>query len=57
MTSGSTPAPGHAFLNDAFNGPKPLRPLIKVLGMGPEPTSAADAWTRIDTFFTTHLRP
>lgn len=51
------PGAGHAFLNDARNGPKPLRPLLKVLGMGPEPTSAADAWARIEAFFTAHLRP
>jgi len=49
------PAAGHAFLNDAENGPRPLRPLFRVAGMGPEPASAVDAWARIETFFDTHL--
>jgi carboxymethylenebutenolidase len=46
----------HAFLNDAENGPRVLRPLMRVMGMGPEPVSAADAWQRIDAFFGQHLR-
>jgi carboxymethylenebutenolidase len=49
------PAAGHAFLNDASNGPAPLRPLLKVLHIGPEPASALDAWRRIEAFFAEHL--
>jgi carboxymethylenebutenolidase len=51
----SYPDAGHAFLNDAPTGPKVLRPLMRVTGMGPEPASAADAWQRIDAFFMEHL--
>jgi carboxymethylenebutenolidase len=29
---------------------------MRVMGMGPEPVSAADAWQRIDAFFGQHLR-
>ncbi len=50
------PAAGHGFLNDAETGPRPLRPLLRVLGVGPEPAAAADAWRRIEAFFATHLR-
>ncbi|MFJ9709454.1 dienelactone hydrolase family protein [Streptomyces sp. NPDC101234] len=49
------PQAGHAFLNDAEVGPRPLRPLFRVMGMGPDPEAAADAWRRIETFFATHL--
>lgn len=49
------PAAGHSFLNDAPNGPRPLRPVLKVFNVGPEPDSAADAWRRIETFFAQHL--
>ncbi|MFJ2210751.1 dienelactone hydrolase family protein [Streptomyces sp. NPDC101062] len=50
------PQAGHAFLNDAEVGPRPLRPLLRVTGMGPHPEAAADAWRRIETFFGTHLK-
>ena len=50
------PDAGHSFLNDAETGPWYLRRMLKVSGMGPEPTSAADAWQRIDAFFGRHLR-
>ncbi|ADI13125.1 putative carboxymethylenebutenolidase [Streptomyces bingchenggensis BCW-1] len=50
------PQAGHAFLNDAEVGPRPLRPLFRVTGMGPHPEAAADAWQRIETFFDTHLK-
>lgn len=50
------PNAGHSFLNDEEIGPRPLRPLFRVAGMGPEPASAEDAWQRIETFFGTHLR-
>lgn len=49
------PAAGHAFLNDTMNGPRLLRPLLRVSGAGPEPASAADAWLRIEAFFAAHL--
>ncbi len=50
------PAAGHAFMNDGPAGPRPLRPLFKVMNIGPEPRSAADAWTRIEAFFAQHLQ-
>ncbi len=50
------PKAGHSFLNDADAGPRVLQPLQRVLGVKPEPESAADAWTRIDSFFHHHLR-
>jgi carboxymethylenebutenolidase len=34
-----------------------LRPIVRVMGFGPHPESAADAWTRIDAFFGEHLTP
>jgi carboxymethylenebutenolidase len=49
------PAASHAFLNDAETGPRALRPLLRVAGIGPEPESAKDAWNRIELFFATHL--
>ncbi len=49
------PGAGHAFLNDIENGPRVLRPLFRVAGMGPEPAAAADAWKRIEAFFAEHL--
>jgi carboxymethylenebutenolidase len=49
------PAASHAFLNDAETGPRLLRPLLRVAGIGPEPISAADAWSRIESFFAAHL--
>lgn len=51
------PSAGHSFLNDAPNGPRLLRPVMRrVLGVGPEPEAAADAWARIEAFFAEHLR-
>ncbi|MBM7785142.1 dienelactone hydrolase family protein [Tenggerimyces flavus] len=49
------PNAGHSFLNDAETGPKLLRPIMRITGMGPEPIAAADAWQRIDSFFHEHL--
>jgi len=49
------PAASHAFLNDAETGPRLFRPLLRLAGIGPEPASAADAWSRIESFFATHL--
>jgi carboxymethylenebutenolidase len=50
------PAAGHSFLNDAETGPRALRQLFRVAGMGPEPAAASDAWRRIEDFFAQHLR-
>jgi carboxymethylenebutenolidase len=50
------PAASHAFLNDAEAGPQFLRPIMRVAGIGPEPVAAADAWARIETFFSAHLK-
>lgn len=47
---------GHSFLNDRPVGPRVLRPLMRVGGIGPHPEAAADAWTRIEAFFADHLR-
>jgi carboxymethylenebutenolidase len=49
------PAASHAFLNDAAAGPRVLRPLLRIAGIGPESESAKDAWNRIEGFFATHL--
>lgn len=49
------PDAGHAFLNEKMAGPIAVRPLMRVFGIGPNPEAAADAWNRIDEFFTTHL--
>jgi carboxymethylenebutenolidase len=49
------PRASHAFLNDAEAGPRVLRPLFRVAGIGPEPGSAHDAWQRIADFFSAHL--
>lgn len=51
------PSAGHSFLNDAESGPAAARLLTRrILGAGPEPVAAADAWHRIDVFFREHLR-
>lgn len=50
------PTAGHSLLNDAPNGPRVLRPLLKVAHVGPDPVAAADAWRRIEAFFGRHLR-
>jgi carboxymethylenebutenolidase len=50
------PDAGHAFLNDAEDGPAAMRFLTKrILGVGPSPKAAADAWMRIEAFFGEHL--
>jgi len=50
------PGAGHSFLNSAPNGPRILRPLLRVAGIGPDPAAADDAWRRIETFFHANLR-
>nr|WP_042197284.1 dienelactone hydrolase family protein [Kibdelosporangium sp. MJ126-NF4]CEL22860.1 Dienelactone hydrolase family [Kibdelosporangium sp. MJ126-NF4]CTQ90000.1 Dienelactone hydrolase family [Kibdelosporangium sp. MJ126-NF4] len=47
---------GHSFLNDSEIGPQPVRVIMRIAGMGPQPGAAADAWQRIETFFGEHLR-
>ncbi|WP_020554362.1 dienelactone hydrolase family protein [Embleya scabrispora] len=50
------PDAGHSFLNETDNAPPALRPVLRtILGIGPEPAAAADAWQRIETFFARHL--
>jgi carboxymethylenebutenolidase len=50
------PGAGHSFLNDAPNGLRVLSPLLRVMGAGPHPEAAADAWRRIEEFFAVHLK-
>jgi carboxymethylenebutenolidase len=50
------PTAGHAFLNDAETGPRVLRPLFRVAGVGPSPDAAPDAWRRIEDFFAARLQ-
>ncbi len=47
---------GHSFLNDAESGPRLLRPLFRVMGVGPDPRSAPEAWQRIEDHFAKHLK-
>ncbi len=50
------PTAGHSFLNDEESGPRPVRAITRrVMGAGPDPAAAADAWARIDAFFSAHL--
>ena len=50
------PKASHQFLNEGRNGPWALKALGRVVGVGPEPDSAADAWQRIAAYFAEHLR-
>lgn len=50
------PNAGHSFLNDMEVGPRPVLPLLRITGVGPEPDTATDAWQRIEAFFGKHLR-
>lgn len=50
------PNAGHSFLNATNNAPALIRPLMRLAHGGPEPVAAADAWRRIETFFSEHLR-
>ncbi|WP_394770346.1 dienelactone hydrolase family protein [Lacisediminihabitans sp.] len=52
------PEAGHAFLNEEETGPPIMRFALKrIIGAGPNPEAAADAWRRIDDFFAEHLTP
>ncbi|HEY2300074.1 MAG TPA: dienelactone hydrolase family protein [Jatrophihabitans sp.] len=51
------PGVGHAFLNDEMTGPRSLRPIERVLNVGPRPEAAADAWARIEAYFANYLTP
>lgn len=50
------PGAGHAFLNDEEMGPVLLRPLMRVMGVGPDPESAPEAWRRIEEHFARYLK-
>jgi len=50
------PGAGHAFLNDEEIGPVLLRPLMRVMGVGPDPASAPEAWRRIEDHFAKYLK-
>jgi len=50
------PTAGHSFLNDAETGPALMRMITRpIMGAGPDPEAAADAWARIEAFFGEHL--
>jgi carboxymethylenebutenolidase len=50
------PSAGHSFLNDAPTGSAAVRFLTsRIMGAGPDPVAAADAWVRIESFFGEHL--
>ncbi|MEZ2388426.1 dienelactone hydrolase family protein [bacterium RCC_150] len=50
------PTAGHAFLNDAPVGPRLLQPLMRVMGIKPDPAAAPEAWKRIEDHFARHLK-
>jgi carboxymethylenebutenolidase len=50
------PTAGHSFLNDAPNGPRLARPLLRLSHVGPDPMAAPDAWRRIEAFLGEHLQ-
>jgi carboxymethylenebutenolidase len=49
------PTAGHAFFTPPEKLPRPLRPLLRAAGFGPDPAAAADGWQRIERFFRVHL--
>ncbi len=49
------PTAGHAFLNETDLGPAVFAPLMRVMGVGPDPESAPEAWQRIEDHFATYL--
>ncbi|WP_423182285.1 dienelactone hydrolase family protein [Arthrobacter sp. NyZ413] len=50
------PTAGHAFMNDVPVGPRALRPLMRVMGIKPDPTAAPEAWHRIEEHFAKYLK-
>ncbi|WP_457963401.1 dienelactone hydrolase family protein [Arthrobacter sp. D1-29] len=50
------PTAGHSFLNDAHLGPAVFRPLMRVMGIGPDPEAAPEAWQRIEDHFARYLK-
>jgi len=50
------PTAGHAFMNDVPVGPRPLRPLMRVMGIKPDPAAAPEAWQRIEDHFAKYLK-
>ncbi|MDI2035691.1 dienelactone hydrolase family protein [Paenarthrobacter nitroguajacolicus] len=50
------PTAGHAFMNDEPVGPRAMRPLMRVMGIRPDPASAPEAWRRIEEHFAKHLK-
>lgn len=50
------PTAGHAFLNEADLGPAVFRPLLRVMGIGPDPESSPEAWQRIEDHFARPLK-
>jgi carboxymethylenebutenolidase len=50
------PTAGHGFMNDEPVGPRPLRPLMRVMGIKPDPAAAPEAWQRIEEHFARYLR-
>jgi carboxymethylenebutenolidase len=50
------PTAGHAFLNETDLGPAILRPLMRVMGIGPDPEAAPEAWQRIVDHFARYLK-
>ena len=50
------PTAGHAFLNETDLGPAVFRPLMRVMGIGPDPESTPEAWQRIEDHFATYLK-
>jgi carboxymethylenebutenolidase len=49
------PDAGHAFLNEKTSDSVFMKPLARVLGLGPNPEASVDAWNRIDSFLKAHL--
>jgi len=49
------PTARHAFCTPAEAFPRPVRPVLRVAGIGADPVAAADAWRRIESFFAEHL--
>ncbi len=49
------PEASHTFMNELRAGPGWFRPISRVMGFGPDPDAASDAWARIDDFLRAHL--